>query len=87
MKNKSKIVNITKQFFKFGIVGTINTLNSWLVYYILIFFKINYLISNTIAYFASSLIGYFLNKIWVFKKKDQNTSKSLVKYYIVYITS
>lgn len=79
--------NLVKQFIKFGMVGVVNTLNSWLVYYLLLFFNIHYLVANTIAYFASSLIGYFLNKMWVFKKKEQKNLNGLVKYYIVYITS
>ena len=50
------------QIVKFGIVGCINTLNSLLIYYILLFFKVEYLFANVIAYFASTMIGYLLNK-------------------------
>ena len=72
------------QIVKFGIVGCINTLNSLLIYYILLFFKVEYLFANVIAYFASTMIGYLLNKFWVFKEKEQNAT---LKYYIVYISS
>ncbi len=75
------------QFFKFGIVGVINTVSSWIIYYGLLFFKINYLIATTVAYFISSIIGYFLNKIWVFKKKEEKKTTSILRYYIVYISS
>lgn len=74
------------QFLKFGIVGGINTVNSWIIYYGMIYFNVNYLISSTFAYFISSIIGYFLNKQWVFKSRSNNKN-SLVKYYIVYISS
>ena len=76
------------QFFKFGIVGVINTVSSWIVYYSLLFVNIQYLVATTIAYFTSSIIGYFLNKIWVFKKnKEKKDNSSIVRYYIVYISS
>ena len=75
-----------KQFMQFGIVGVINTLSSWVVYYPLIFFKVDYILATTLAYFISSIIGYLLNKVWVFKSKEKKT-KSLVKYYVVYISS
>lgn len=74
------------QFFKFGIVGTINTVSSWIFYYSLIFLKVNYLIATTVAYFLSSIIGYILNKTWVFRKKDKSKT-SMLKYYVVYISS
>lgn len=76
---------VITQFFKFGIVGVINTVNSWIVYYSLIFFNINYLLATTLAYFISSIIGYLLNNKWVFKK--QKSKASLIKYYVVYISS
>ncbi len=78
------------QFFKFGIVGVINTVNSWIIYYVLLFFNVHYLVANTISYFCSTLIGYLLNKIWVFKKNENDNKKdkaSLIKYYVVYISS
>ena len=74
------------QFFKFGIVGTINTVSSWIFYYSLVFLKVNYLIATTVAYFLSSIIGYILNKTWVFRKKDKSKTPML-KYYVVYISS
>lgn len=75
------------QFFKFGIVGVMNTVSSWIIYYALVFVNINYLIATTIAYFISSIIGYCLNKVWVFKKKEDKKINSVIKYYIVYISS
>jgi len=83
MKNIGK--KLILQFIKFGIVGFINTVSSWIFYYSLLFLNINYLICTTVAYFLSSILGYFLNKIWVFKQNK--VEKSLIKYYIVYISS
>ena len=75
-----------KQFIKFGIVGCINTFSSWVFYYPLLFLGLDYRICTTIAYILSSIIGYILNKKWVFKKNVYD-SNSVLKYYIVYGSS
>lgn len=77
---------IFKQFFKFGIVGVINTLSSWLFYYSLLFLNVHYIFSTTIGYMLSSIIGFILNKYWVFKNKNR-VSSSLIKYIITYGSS
>jgi len=74
------------QFIKFGIVGCINTFSSWLFYYPLIFLNFNYKIATTIAYILSSIIGYILNRKWVFENKIYS-SNSVLKYYLVYGSS
>ncbi len=83
---KENIMKCIKQFFKFGIVGCINTFSSWLFYYSLLFLKVNYLVATTIAYVLSSIIGFLLNKSWVFESKVYDY-KTIVKYYIVYGSS
>ena len=82
----NRIKGLIKQFFKFGIVGVINTVSSWIFYYSLLFFNIHYIICTTIAYILSSIIGFILNKIWVFKSK-KDTKESLFKYVITYGSS
>ena len=82
----NKIKDFLKQFFKFGIVGVINTVSSWIFYYSLLFFSVHYIIATTIAYVLSSIIGFTLNKIWVFKSKNK-VSSSLIKYIITYGSS
>lgn len=77
---------ILKQFTKFGIVGIINTISSGIFYYIIIFFKINYILATTIAYILSSIIGFILNKNWVFNAKSKE-NKSFLKYIIIYGSS
>lgn len=75
------------QFIKFGMVGCSNTVLSFLIYWMLIYFNVNYLIANTIAYIISSIWGYILNKKWVFRSKNEEVTFSILKYYIVYISS
>lgn len=81
-----KIKSFIKQFMKFGIVGVINTVSSWIFYYSLLFFKVHYIVATTIAYILSSIIGFILNKTWVFKSKNK-VSSSLFKYIITYGSS
>lgn len=83
---KNKLISIVKQFFKFGIVGCINTFSSWIFYYSLLFLGVHYLISTTIAYILSSIIGFILNKAWVFQNKVYDY-KRIIKYYLVYGSS
>ncbi len=87
MKTKKSMFKLFIQFFKFGIIGGINTLISLAIYYGLVFLHINYMIATACGYVISSLIGYTLNKLWVFQAKNQSINKSLVKYYIVYLSS
>lgn len=75
------------QFLKFSMVGASNTLISFIIYYLMIFLEINYLIANIGGYIISSLWGYILNKIWVFKENNQKVSKSVTRYYVVYLVS
>lgn len=82
----NKIKSFFGQFIKFGIVGVINTVSSWIFYYSLLFLGVHYIISTTIAYILSSIIGFTLNKIWVFKSKNK-VSSSLLKYIVTYGSS
>lgn len=75
------------QFIKFGFVGASNTLLSFAIYYVLVYFNVNYIIANSLGYIISSVWGYILNKKWVFKESKEETTKSVIKYYIVYGSS
>lgn len=68
------------QFIKFGIVGCLNTLITIVSFNIFLFFNINYLIANCIAYFLGVINSYLLNSKLVF-----NTSydkKILIKFIL-----
>lgn len=72
------------QFLKFAFVGGINTGSSLLIYYFLLHFKVNYIIATICGYIGSSIIGYVLNSLWVFKADKTKITTSLLRYYIVY---
>ena len=81
-----KYKNVIFEFVKFGIVGFINTINDYLTYRLCLYISIEYRISTTIGFIVSSIIGYLLQKKFVFKSKASK-KESLVKFYVVYGSS
>lgn len=78
---------IAVQFFKFGMVGVLNTAISLAVYYI--FLAINeelYLVGNVAGFVVSTLNAYFMNHKYVFGAKGAATieKKVLLKTYLAY---
>ena len=82
---KKDLINLIIQFIKFGIVGAINTILSYLItninYYI---FNLHAQLSNIIAFIITVFISYMLNSKYVFKFQNQNFWKSLIKVYTSY---
>ena len=77
-----------KTFMKFGVVGVVNTVLSLIIYYICIAINDDWYLAGTIlGYIISSIVGYFLNKLMVFKRPDIKHSKSLPRYYVVYASA
>lgn len=79
--------NTIIQFIKFGFVGGINTVLSYLIYYVLcIIMGWNYLVSQGIAWFITVFISYILNNIMTFSDggKVEWNIKSLAKVYVSY---
>src|SRR5574344_1817420 len=73
------------QFIKFGIVGLSNTIISYLVYTILVYFGVYYLISSIIGFIVSVLNSFFWNNKYIFiENKSQSIFKSLLKTFASY---
>lgn len=72
------------QFIKFGIVGCSNTVISLAIYYILLYFNVNYIIANVVGFVVSVLNAYFWNNKYVFKNNNNNTKSKLFKTYLAY---
>lgn len=81
---KKDSVKIIIQFIKFGMVGVSNTLISLLIYYALIYFNTDYVISNTIGFVVSVLNAYYWNNKYVFNKSDGGNLKPLIKTFASY---
>jgi len=78
------------QFIKFGIVGLSNTVISYILYSVVVYFGIHYLIASIIAFSISVLNSFFWNNKYVFKKDDgqkRSIFHSIIKTYISYAFS
>ncbi|ACV64800.1 GtrA family protein [Desulfofarcimen acetoxidans DSM 771] len=80
-----RIIHKNLQFIKFSIVGVINTIISFILYYILISININYLISSILSYSIGMINSFLLNKYWVFIKKSTTHKHYFIKFIIVNI--
>lgn len=75
------------QFVKFGFVGFINTVISYVVYAVLTFIGVPYLIASVLGFIAGVLNSYALNSRYVFKvKTDEHRNEPIVvvKTFITY---
>ena len=88
IKNKEDLINLIKQFIKFGLVGGINTILSYAItnigFYVL---GLHEPISNLIAFVITVFISFILNGKFVFQSSNQNEQswiKRLLKVYASY---
>lgn len=76
------------QFIKFGLVGVVNTVVSYVTYSVLYYFGVAPLICNIPAFIISVFVSFLLNSNFVFgTAKDDNAEKwwkILIKTYISY---
>lgn len=75
-----------QQFIKFGIVGGINTVLSYLIYIVSIKLGLHYLVAQFIAFMITVFISYLLNGHFVFGKGNEKwfDIRALIKVYISY---
>ena len=83
-KDKTGLIELAKQFLKFGIVGISNTLISLAIYYILVYLGVHYLIANIVAFVISVCNAYFWNCRYVFTEKNTKSYKVLGKTFLAY---
>lgn len=76
MKNK-----LSKELFSYIVAGGLTTLVNFVVYYLLIYVKIDYKISNTVAFVASVIFAFIINKHYVFNS-DKGYLKEFIKFSI-----
>lgn len=83
-----RIMNIIKQFMKFGIVGIMNTVISLAVYYAFVFVNKNLFIVGYILGFTIGVLNaYYWNNKFVFSKKTKGNVKPLVKSFFAYCST
>lgn len=71
------------QFAKFCLVGLTNTVIGLGIYYFLLWFGVNYLISNAASWVISVLNAFYWNNKYVFKN-ESSWLYSLLKTYVSY---
>lgn len=80
---KEKVI----QFIKFGMVGILNTVISYVVYAILVNIGIFYLLASIAGFFLSVLNSFYWNQKFVFKLeegRERNWWKTLFKTFMAY---
>lgn len=86
-----KILEIYKKYqeiINYLIFGVLTTLVSILSYALFTrFLNLNYIYSNIISWIISVTFAFITNKIYVFKSKEDNVFKEVIKFYISRLTS
>ena len=71
------------RFIKFGMVGVINTLVNWIIFFILNALGMYYILANIIAYILGTVNSYLWNTLWVFKYKDKASTETTINFIIL----
>jgi len=71
------------QFIKFGLVGVLNTIVSYVIYFIMLRLGFFYVVAATAGTVAGTVNSYILNKLFVFKSKKKSVGE-IIKFIIVY---
>ena len=99
---KEKILHLIevfdlKRFIKFGLIGVLNTLVDFVVFYLLNRFVIKSgptvvllgvtivagpYISNAISYVVANIHSFIWNKFWTFQKKEPLTRREVGRYVV-----
>ena len=86
MKNLLKR-EISKQFFKFCLIGVTITVFAYLIFLILFYFlSFDYLFAAAIGFIAGTLLGFIFNKIYTFRSKEKSLI-TMPQYFLLYLFS
>jgi putative flippase GtrA len=75
--------SIFHQFSKFTLVGILNTLVGYVLFFILVGFM-NYLLATVVSHFLAVAHSYLWNRYWVFKSQE-STLLEFIKFNSVYL--
>lgn len=95
LKHLLKVFDLRK-FIKFGLIGVLNTLVDFAVFFVgnkligngpsVVLFGVALVlgpyISNTISYIVANIHSFFWNKFWTFEKKDKLTRREVGRYIV-----
>ena len=95
LKHLLKVFDL-RNFIKFGLIGVLNTLVDFAVFFVankligngpsVVLFGVALVlgpyISNTISYIVANIHSFFWNKFWTFEKKDKLTRREVGRYIV-----
>lgn len=80
----TKVWNIRWQFFKFGLVGSLNTAIDFGIYFLLtrllLVFSVHYLWANAISFYVANLNSFIWHKYWTFDQQQVASGSWLRQY-------
>jgi len=83
-----KLKSLFIQFFKYGIIGGVNTLAFLAINYGLLFLGVHYILAYAVAFVVTVFSAFFFNRKFVFKPDEGKSKvKQLVKVFTVYLTT
>lgn len=82
-----KLIPLSMQFVKFGIIGVTNTLISLSVYYLLIGVNVQYIIAYTMGFLISVVNAYYWNRRYVFKSYSQRQIFAFLRSIMSYFST
>lgn len=75
---------VTKQFVKFSVVGSSNTMVDFLVYLFLTrALAIYYIFAAIISFIVAVTWSFYLNRRWTFRHSGKNSTNQYLKFFIV----
>lgn len=74
------------KFFRFGLIGLLNTLVGYGCFYLFLTLKIHYLIAYTLAHIIGTIHSFLWNKYWTFQSKGK-LRKELFRFFLIYLST
>lgn len=75
---------VLRQFFKFGMVGVVNTLTSATVYILLTrLVSVTPLVANALAFVIAVSVSFLLNKNWTFRDQQRAYAKQYSRFFLI----
>lgn len=76
---RQRLCQKLRELFAYGIGGVLTTLVNYILYFGLGFFRVDYLLANTLAWAGAVLFAFFINRRWVFASKG-NWKKEFIAF-------
>lgn len=78
------MMEVSLQFFRFSVIGVMNTVVGYGAYYLLLYLNVNYMLAAAISTVIGILNSFLWNKVWVFRATGSSLAE-VIKFSAVYI--